>query len=75
MPVGDDDLGEWWIQQRGYIDQASKSLFDFLLLLITGKVWKERNCRVFRRIPSPVQDVVRAAVQEGEDWASLGSLW
>jgi hypothetical protein len=69
MPVGDDDLGEWWIQQRGHIDQASKPLFDFLLLLIAWKVWKDRTCRVFRRIPSSTQDVVRAAVQEGEDWA------
>ncbi|XP_066374650.1 uncharacterized protein [Miscanthus floridulus] len=38
MPVGDDDLGEWWIQQRGRIDQASKPLFDSLLLLIAWTV-------------------------------------
>ena len=38
MPVGDDGLGEWWIQQRGRIDQASKPLFDSLLLLIAWTV-------------------------------------
>lgn len=54
------------------IEQTSKPLFDSLLLLVAWTVWKERNCRVFGRPPSSVQDVVRAAIREGEDWALAG---
>jgi hypothetical protein len=47
-------------------------LFDSLVLLIAWTVWKERNGRVFGRPASSVQDVVRAAISEGEDWAQAG---
>jgi hypothetical protein len=33
MPDGEYDLGGWWIQQRGRIDQESRALFDLMLLL------------------------------------------
>jgi hypothetical protein len=38
------NLGEWWIQQRGRINQASRALFDLMLLLVAWTIWKERNC-------------------------------
>jgi len=84
MPSGDDDLGEWWLHQRRRVDQASRPLFDSLLLLVAWSVWKDRNCRVFGRPASSVHTVVQAAiVKEGEDWAmarfaplaALAQLW
>jgi len=69
MPSSDDDLGEWWLHQRRRFDQASRPLFDSLLLLVAWSVSKEKNCRVFGRPASSVQTVVQAAVKEGEDWA------
>ena len=34
LPDDLQELGEWWIQQRGRIDLASSPLFDSLLLLV-----------------------------------------
>jgi hypothetical protein len=35
MSDSEYDLGEWRIQQRGRINQASRALFDSMLLLVT----------------------------------------
>lgn len=47
MPMGEPDLGQWWIHQRSRLDRASRPLFDSLVLLVAWAVWKERNGRVF----------------------------
>ncbi|XP_066344127.1 uncharacterized protein [Miscanthus floridulus] len=83
LAAEDDDVGVWWLRQRRRVDSASRPLFDSLLLLVAWSLCKERNCRVFRRPHSTVQDVARAAFKEGEDWAMAGfapmsvlaSLW
>jgi hypothetical protein len=67
MPDSENDLGEWWIQQRGRIDQASRALFDLMLLLVAWTIWKERNRRVFGRAPSSMLDVIGAVIKEGKD--------
>jgi len=54
------------------MDAASRPLFDSLLLLLAWVLWKERNARVFGRTPSTVQEVVRAVITEGDDWARAG---
>jgi hypothetical protein len=72
MPSGDHELGDWWIDLRKRFDVDSRALFDSLLLLISWRLWKERNARVFGCVPSSVHDVVAAITAEGEEWASAG---
>ena len=72
MPSGDHELGDWWIDLRKRLDVDSRGLFDSLLLLISWRLWKERNARVFGRAPSSVHEVVAAIAAEGEEWASAG---
>lgn len=68
VPADEDDLGSWWLRQRGQLERSSKAVFDSLMLLIAWTLWKERNGRVFQRRTSTVRQIVEAARKDAEDW-------
>lgn len=72
MPLDEQDIATWWLQQRRRVDRDSRLIFDSLLLLVAWCLWKERNARSFTRTPSSVGEVVNAITREGTDWAAAG---
>jgi hypothetical protein len=74
MQDAGDEIASWWLHQRSRIASADRKVLDSLLLLVAWCLWKERNARVFGRAASCANDVVRAVVQEGEEWALDGFL-
>lgn len=72
MPELDDDLGSWWINQRGRLDSTARQTFDSMLLLTVWTLWKERNCRTFCGITAHVRQDWRSFIQECEDWVTAG---
>lgn len=72
VPVSDDDLGTWWLRQRGWIDQSGRKAFDSLLLLIAWTLWKERNNRTFGRAAADITSVAQGLVHEVSEWVAAG---
>jgi len=72
QPGAHSVLDTWWLQKRQQLDTSSRPIFDSLTLLISWVIWKERNSRVFNRLPSTVQEVVQASIIEGRDWVLGG---
>ena len=46
--------------------------FDFLVLLISWIIWKDRNNRTFSRTASGVQESYLKVVREADDWVQAG---
>jgi hypothetical protein len=72
VPMSDDRLGSWWLQQRLRVDHVARPPFDSLLLLICWCIWKERNKRTFWRPTSDVDIVIQALAQEADEWVEAG---
>jgi hypothetical protein len=47
IPCAQDSLQNWWKNARGRFRKKEKQGFDALVILITGRLWKQRNARVF----------------------------
>jgi len=54
LPEHDEVIGEWWLRQRRRLDPSARPVLDFMLLLVTWNLWKERNNRTFGRAAADV---------------------
>jgi len=72
IPLSEERIGAWWMQQRCRLHYQSRPVFDCLLLLLCWCVWKERNIRTFDNKLSSVAVVARAAAVEADEWVQAG---
>jgi hypothetical protein len=75
-PQRQHQIVDWWLRQRLKVDNAARTAFDALLLLICWELWKERNNVTFQRAGVPVSQLVLRIVQVASEWvqAGFGSL-
>jgi exonuclease III len=68
VPCHDDDIVEWWLRERQRLDAAGRKVFDALVLLVSWRLWKARNARVFRSAPVDVRTVLEGVAKEADEW-------
>jgi hypothetical protein len=73
-PTVHDSLQEWWKAARGRFRKKEKQGFDALVILITWRLWKQRNARVFNnpRKQFLVQGLVDQVLAEWTQWSVAG---
>jgi hypothetical protein len=74
IPCAQDSLQNWWKNARGRFRKKEKQGFDALVILITWRLWKQRNARVFNnhRKQFSVQGLVDQVIAEWELWSVAG---
>jgi len=72
LPQHDDEIVDWWLQQRMRLQAEAREVFDSVLMLASWMLWKERNNRTFRDATFTVHELFRAIVTEGELWVQAG---
>jgi hypothetical protein len=66
-PSDNSQLGDWWLDARKRIAKVRRRAFDSVVLLISRKLWLERNDRVFSRsqaTPAALSHQISTAVKE-----------
>jgi hypothetical protein len=73
-PMVNDSLQEWWKVARGRFKRKEKHGFDALVILISWRLWKQRNARVFNnpRKQFSVQGLVDQVLAEWAQWSVAG---
>jgi hypothetical protein len=73
-PLVQDSLQEWWKAARGRFRKKEKQGFDALVILITWRLWKQRNARVFNnpRKQFSMHCLVDQVIAEWEQWSVAG---
>jgi hypothetical protein len=46
--------------------------FDSVVLLVSWRMWKERNSRVFDNVVTTASQVTRVVLDEGDEWVVAG---
>ena len=55
IPQLDSKLEEWWIRTRAQFTPADRRVVDTMITLISWRLWKQRNARVFLNIREQVR--------------------
>ena len=79
VPNG-DSFPVWWQQARLRLGKSRRKGFDSLVLLLTWKLWLERNSRVFEGKRSTVPALCSSIANEAHLWklagaTGLSTLW
>jgi hypothetical protein len=62
---------DWWLQKRKGLNNLKKKGLDYTFRLVSWRVWKERNDRVFDRGPAnSAARLLHAILEEGHLWIS-----
>ena len=65
-------LSDWWQNTRTAIPKPFKRSFDSLILLVSWKVWKERNRRTFDNIMRTPSQLFAFILEEAYAWIAAG---
>nr|TKW23402.1 hypothetical protein SEVIR_4G289700v2 [Setaria viridis] len=67
VPAREVQLLDWWLDQRKSIRVAKRKGLDSAFMLVSWKLWKERNDRVFvRSSPKNAVQLLAEITQEGQ---------
>jgi type IV secretory pathway component VirB8 len=48
IPTQEDSMQSWWMQARERFNKKDRKAFDTMVILISCRLWKQRNARVFQ---------------------------
>jgi hypothetical protein len=71
-PHQDDTLLGWWLVARTTFPQALQRSFDFLVLLVSWCLWRERNCHTFDHQASTMTKLLSRILDEVNIWIGAG---
>jgi hypothetical protein len=72
VPLDDSCLSERWQNTRTAILKPFKRSFDSLVLLVSWKVWKERNQRTFDSITRTLAQLFTLILEDADAWIVVG---
>jgi len=65
-------ISAWWMDARGQVPRELRKGFDSAVPLISWRLWKERNSRVFNNAPCMVSQAAQGVIEEGDQWIAAG---
>ena len=65
-------LSSWWMDSRDALPGTLRRAFDSVLLLVSWRIWKERNARVFDGVSSSAAQLTRSVLVEADEWIAAG---
>ena len=72
VPGTDGTLADWWLETRSIIQADVRKPFDSIVLLVTWKIWKERNRRTFDGAQRLCSLLLKRIQEEMESWVAAG---
>jgi predicted SAM-dependent methyltransferase len=71
-PMPDEQWPDyWWLRRRKQVQKDQRKGFDAMVVLVTWRLWKERNQRVFDHVSVQAPQLA-VAVLEGRAWLQAG---
>ena len=67
-------LPDWWMDMdsRRQVPKELLKGFDSAVLLVSWRLWKERNSRVFDNAACTAVQAVRRVLEEADKWIAAG---
>ena len=67
-PSAHSPLSTWWMDGRYSVPAQLQRRFDSTVLLVSWRLWKERNSCTFDNSASTVQQVAKLVLEETDEW-------
>lgn len=71
-PSGDSGLPVCWLLSRASIPEEFRRSFDSLMLLVSWKIWKERNRKTFENKALTPAQLCALILEEADAWLAAG---
>ncbi|KAK1601663.1 hypothetical protein QYE76_053391 [Lolium multiflorum] len=73
-PTADGQWNEWWLTTRARVRANERRTFDTLVILVSWRLWKQRNARAFdnRRWQFSVEGLVEQVLADWALWTKAG---
>jgi hypothetical protein len=71
-PLPGSLLSSWWMDARCLVPKQLRRGFDSVVLLVSWRLWRERNARIFDNNYISADQATRAVLDEGDDWITSG---
>ena len=65
-------LSACWMDARRQVPRELHKGFDSVVLLVSWRLWKERNSRVFDNAACTTTQAARRVLDEGDEWIAAG---
>jgi hypothetical protein len=72
MPSPDSSLSSWWMDARCLVPRHLRRGFDSTVVLVSWRLWREQNSRIFNNIHTAADQAVRVVLAEGDEWITSG---
>jgi hypothetical protein len=63
----------WWLLLRRGLPKEQKQGVDTAVMLVSWRIWKERNARVFNNVELSANQLTHAVLSEGDQWIQAGA--
>jgi hypothetical protein len=71
-PLPGASLSPWWMDARRQVPKELRRGFDSTVLLVSWRVWRERNSRVFDNVASTWAEAASKVLEDGDEWIAAG---
>jgi hypothetical protein len=65
--TGGASLSPWWMDARRQVPKELRWGFDSAVLLVSWRVWRERNSRVFDNVASTSAEAASKVLEDGDE--------
>jgi hypothetical protein len=62
------NLRNWWLQASSVLQGSEKKRLNTLVMLVTWRIWCERNIRLFENNYRPIQQIIEQIKSDARHW-------
>jgi hypothetical protein len=59
---------DWWRKPEQKVPNSQRKGFNSLVILVSWRLWKQRNACVFGRIPPSIRNILQEIYEDAKFW-------